>query len=59
MSNTGPFMMDELIECAEREVRMREYVYPGRVKSQKMSQQKADRELALMRAIVRELQRRV
>jgi hypothetical protein len=39
------------LDCIEREIRMRERVYPRWVADKKMSQAKADEELATMRAI--------
>jgi hypothetical protein len=44
--------IDQMIQCAQREVGMRERVYPNRVAERKMSQQVADRELDRMKAIV-------
>ena len=40
------------IRCVEREVRMRERVYPRWVASGKMTAPAADRELAAMRAVL-------
>jgi hypothetical protein len=40
------------LECAERELKMRERVYPRWVAQEKMNQEKADHEIACMRAIV-------
>jgi hypothetical protein len=45
----------ELIACAEREVRVRQRVYPGRVYTGRMSQREADRQLAMMQAIAAKL----
>ena len=45
------FSPGQLAECAEREVTMREKVYPRLVDARKMSQKTADREIAMMRAI--------
>lgn len=44
--------IDDMIKCAEREVGMRERVYPRWVEAKKMSQAKADSEMATMKAIV-------
>jgi hypothetical protein len=41
-----------LIECVEREIRMRERVYPAWVARGKMSKERADREIALMREVL-------
>lgn len=42
----------EKLACAERELRMRRKVYPGWVRLGRMLQEKADREIAVMAAIV-------
>jgi len=47
--------LDDMLACAEREVGMRERVYPKRVADGKMRQDDADRELARMKAIYRTL----
>ena len=39
------------IACVEREIRMREQVYPRWVQAKKMSQTRADGEIAAMRAV--------
>jgi len=39
------------LACVEREIKMRERVYPRWVAAGKMSQEKADLELEVMRAI--------
>lgn len=44
-----------LAECARREAKMRRRVYPRWVASGRMSQAKADEEIAMMEAIVRRL----
>jgi hypothetical protein len=41
----------ELLECAEREVRLRRKVYATRVLTHRMSQRQADVEIARMAAI--------
>lgn len=45
------------IKCVEREIGMRERVYPRWVASKKMSQQKADAEIAAMNAVLATLKR--
>jgi hypothetical protein len=45
------FTFDQLAVAAEREVRFRERVYARRVQTGKMTRQKADEEIALMKAI--------
>jgi hypothetical protein len=58
MPELFPPNLDDLVACAEREVRFREYVYPRRIAAKKMTPDKAEKEIALMRAIVDELKRR-
>jgi len=55
-SLAAPFTLDEQIACVEREIRMRERVYPRWVEAKKMSQAKADHEIACMRAALKTLQ---
>jgi len=38
-------------QCAEREVKQRKYVYPRLVQNERMTQQKANREIEIMEAI--------
>ncbi len=38
--------------CAQRELRLRQRVYPARVREGKMAADQADREISIMRAIV-------
>lgn len=52
---TTPIPTADLARCAEREARMRERVYPRWVAAGRMSQAKADQEIAMMREIVRVL----
>lgn len=49
--------IDAQIRSAEREVRMRERVYPGWVERGRMKQSAADQEIALMKAIVETLKK--
>lgn len=49
------FSTAELADCAEREVRQRQRAYPRWVEAGRMTQQLADRQIALMRAITRKL----
>jgi hypothetical protein len=51
MSDLFSIGHDEMIACAEREVRMRRRVYPSRVANGSMSQEKANREIAVMEQI--------
>lgn len=45
------FSFEDLIKCVEREIAMRERVYPSRVATAKMTQGQADREIAMMKDI--------
>jgi hypothetical protein len=49
------FTAADLAECAEREVRQRQYVYPRRVSNGQMTQSLADRQTAMMQAIATKL----
>lgn len=44
------------IECVEREISMRQRVYPNWVGNRKMKQEKADYEIACMRSVLYTLQ---
>ena len=46
------FSLAEQIACVQREIHMREHVYPRWVLARKMSQNKADAELARMKAVL-------
>lgn len=46
------FTHAELVECAERELRMRRKVYPGLLRSGRLTAIEADHELRAMAAIV-------
>lgn len=50
-----PIPLEEQITCVEREISMRERVYPRWVVEHRMTQAKAERELAAMRAVLRTL----
>jgi hypothetical protein len=45
------FTNAQKLACIEREIKMRERVYPRFVENSKMTRQKADEEIALMHAI--------
>jgi hypothetical protein len=47
-----PPTLDEQIAEVEREIKMREQVYPGMVRLKKLSQVKADRQIAVMKAVL-------
>jgi hypothetical protein len=49
------FTLDQLCRCAERDVRQRKREYPRLVMAMKMSQDEADREIAMMAEIARRL----
>ena len=49
------FTAEELRQCAEREVKLRRQVYPNRVECGRMTQQLADRQIAMMQAIAERL----
>lgn len=49
----------EQIACVEREIAMRLRVYPRYVEAHKMPQEKADREIAIMRAVSQTLRKTV
>lgn len=46
-----PVSLEEMIECAARELRLREIHYPRWVEQHKLTQKTADLEIARMRAI--------
>lgn len=47
--------IDEMIKCVEREIGMRQRVYPKWVAMKKMSQEKADLEIRTMIAVLDQL----
>ncbi len=49
--------MDRQIRAVEREIDMRKHVYPKRVADNRMSQQFADEEVAVMEAVLATLKR--
>ena len=51
MNTTNDITIDQMIACVEREIGMRERVYPRWVEQKKMLQTTADLELARMRAV--------
>ncbi len=50
-------LLKEMIDCAAREVALRFAVYPGRVRSGKMTKVQADREILLMQMIKNSLRK--
>jgi hypothetical protein len=57
MSELFPPSAEDLVQCIRREIALREQVYPRRVADRRMSQRLADRELLLMRAVLKTLER--
>jgi len=55
MSELFPIGIDEQIAAVTREIAMRRSVYPRRVADKKMSQAKADKEVAAMEAVLETL----
>lgn len=57
----GPTVADvtlaQQIDAVEREIRMREQVYPRRIEAGRMTREQADAELLRMRAVLATLQR--
>jgi len=51
VGGAGDPPLADLISCVDRELRMREQVYPRWVSQGKLTEAKASRELALMRAV--------
>lgn len=51
-----PPTLDDLIACIERELAMRRAVYPKRIAAGVLSQAAADRQMALMAAVLANLQ---
>lgn len=49
--NQQTISIPEQLACVEREIKMRERVYPRCVADKRMTQAKADHELAAMRAV--------
>ena len=56
MSDLFPPSLAEQIACIEREIAMRVRVYPRQISAGRMTQVKADREIALMRAVLTTLE---
>jgi hypothetical protein len=47
-----PITDADKLACIEREIKFRIYVYPRRIDNGTMSQDKAEREIAIMKAIL-------
>lgn len=44
--------LDDQIKSVQREIRMREYVYPGRIEKGKMKPHEAEHEIEAMKAVL-------
>ena len=55
MTQIEQFSFNEMIDEVEREIRMRQVVYPGQVARKKMRQSEADRKIAIMEAVAQML----
>jgi hypothetical protein len=53
----NPIPLREQVACVRREIAMRERVYPRWVAAERMTQEKADSELAAMRAVLETVER--
>lgn len=56
--SASAFTFEQLLACAEREVRQRQRVYGRQVELGRMRQDKADSEIAMMQAIAAHLRKR-
>lgn len=56
-ARTADVTLAQQIETVERELRMREQVYPRRIEAGRMTREQADRELLCMRAVLDTLRR--
>ena len=54
MMSGKPITLIDKIACLRRELALRRNVYPGRVLRRQMSQENADREMAVMTAILKD-----
>lgn len=50
-------LLEEMINCVKREVKLRYAVYPGRIKAGKMTAKEAQKEQALMYGVQKALQK--
>lgn len=51
MSDLFPITDADKLACVEREIKFRTYVYPRRIDNGTMTQERADREIAIMESI--------
>lgn len=56
-TTAAPITLEQQIAAVAREIKMREFVYPGWVSRKKMTQAKADHELKAMQAVLETLKR--
>ena len=57
MTDLFPVSLPEQVACVKREIAMRERAYPRFVDRGTMPQKKADREIAMMRAVLATLEK--
>ena len=57
MTDLLPVTLEEEIICVRREIGMRERVYPGWVRAGRMKQDRADREIEVMKSVLESLHR--
>ena len=57
MTQLFAITIDEKIQCLKREISMRKIAYPGWVLRGKLTQVKADREIEVMEAILRDYEK--
>lgn len=57
MTDLFPVTLPAQIACVEREIRMRQSVYPRWLAAKKMSEAKAEAEIAAMQAVLASMQR--
>lgn len=55
MGELFPIDLSQQLKCVEREIEMRNRVYPRWVASKKLTQAKADQEIAAMQAVAKTL----
>ena len=52
----APITLDEQIECVKREIGMRRRVYPRWIEAWRMTEERADHEIAAMEAVLATLE---
>lgn len=58
MPDLFPITDVDKLACIEREIKFRKYVYPRRIENGTMTQEKADREIAIMNVIAEDYRRK-